>query len=237
MLETFPSSEYAKVPVLPSMPSFETVESHETFEYIRETNKEASSEKRRKSNSGSSIVLVSRQKFSSGSSTSSSSSESVKEDYKCPQCDSTFNTKSKLVSHMRDIHKSRKKKRGENLRGCPECGTRHKSKAEMYIHRLIHFGDPGLHCPFCRVEFRVYENLQQHAQLQHVLGEQYICPVCPELKTYSHKSTLLLHIEKKHFVTNDEGSPQQGRFSCHYCNHTFRTEPTLKRHIRNTHGN
>ena len=162
--------------------------------------------------------------------------------YKCLHCHRTYSKRTKLLLHMRHIHfdkgvaKVPSKKRNSDVRMCPECGKDHRTKTEMYMHRLVHFRGPGLKCQMCDERHRSYTSLQEHMKKDHMRWEAWFCPVCPGHRTFSQNNSLLLHIASQHHVVN---SPEEGKIKnvpCHYCKHKFTSKSGLERHVKNIHG-
>ena len=100
----------------------------------------------------------------------------------------------------------KKIERGVLVSKCPKCDDHYKNKTDMYFHRLTHTcpNFKNMNCPLCgKAQFSVI-NLRKHMHDQHNLASKWLCPICPDGRTFTRNTSLLVHIEHFHFTERRE---------------------------------
>nr|XP_023030470.1 zinc finger protein 724-like isoform X2 [Leptinotarsa decemlineata] len=151
--------------------------------------------------------------------------------YLCNRCAKTFNTGLKLRRHLKYTH-------GEglintNLWPCKECEKVFTVRNRLVAHnRLMHLKDDHLKCSECGQGFCRSDYLKRHMR-SHVRNEErdqksekcvrvsggFQCQICK--KVLKSMQNLKLHIKSHGILT---------RFSCKYCNMTFKIKYQRTRH-------
>merc|ERR1719244_1024964 len=70
-------------------------------------------------------------------------------------------------------------------------------------------------------------------QVKHKVEDKWFCPICPDARTFTQNHSLLVHIEKFHFIVGKE-VPKQ--FICDTCDKKFGSRALLGRHWRHEHS-
>ncbi|KAJ8287674.1 hypothetical protein COCON_G00003330 [Conger conger] len=119
--------------------------------------------------------------------------DDVSNDYKCGQCNKTFNSQQTWIAH-KGIHKRKPF-------WCLSCAKGFKDAKGLDRHLLGH--DLKRHqCDLCPKAFRVPAELRYHRNT-HTGAKPYTCQLCK--KTFSQLGNLITH-RKKHVGVYKEGS-------------------------------
>ena len=138
--------------------------------------------------------------------------------YSCKVCRKSFSRKSELERHM-------KTHTGVKPYNCTFCKMKFSQKSNLKRHTLTHTGVKPYNCALCGKGFSQKYNLKQHSHihkekpydckdcgkffpsrthrthhmLSHTGEKPYLCHLCG--KQYALKTSLNLHIKKKHVST------------------------------------
>jgi len=129
-------------------------------------------------------------------------------------CSESFNTATKFIHHMRQVHKTKPWICTE----CPEL-KRFQERQNFQYHGMTHDGKRSFVCDICSKCFANPRQLYSHRSLH--LGKRFLCPNCG----YHARSTANLrgHIRSKHEAPS---------FKCDACDKKFSTNNNLKNHQR-----
>ena len=135
--------------------------------------------------------------------------------YRCSQCEMTFNSEAMLKQH-KHIHTDKALlctvccekfavpaalkhhmafHTGEKPFGCSVCGKRFTNSQTLSIHELVHSGDKPFVCKTCGKAFRQRSHLIQHGRI-HTKVKGYRCSICS--KGYCQRVDLRYHCTRVH---------------------------------------
>jgi KRAB domain-containing zinc finger protein len=142
--------------------------------------------------------------------------DSNETEFTCSDCRKVFSSKSKLTSHMSNMHVV-----GEYL--CQLCGEKFTLKKELKNHtEKAHAKKADGVCQFCSKTFKY---LSSHIKDVH-MKEECICPHCA--KTFHNKKHLNGHLAAVH--------PGEGQTRiCPVCSKQFKNSQYLRQHVRLVH--
>jgi len=155
----------------------------------------------------------------------------------CPHCTRKYWKESELKEHIKQQHTEIVKVETDQkheISRCPECKEQLKTKVEMYVHRLTHIVPEfkKLKCLICDQNQFTFDGLKQHVRAAHKIQDKWFCPICPEVKTFTQRNGLLIHISTYHFDSRRE---EPSTFSCSKCLKVFSSKALLGKHVNNTH--
>lgn len=140
----------------------------------------------------------------------------------CPQCKESFEVIT-LVKHSKACIDKAKTEPNLNFQ-CDICG---KSFANAYVfksHKWSHL-PPSFACQLCDYKATTSGNLKIHQRV-HETGHEVVCPICG--KMLKHKASLSAHVK----LTHDTGIP---KLPCERCGQTFKCRTSLMKHILRAH--
>nr|CAI5816858.1 unnamed protein product [Callosobruchus analis] len=126
--------------------------------------------------------------------------------YKCPQCESSFNSVADLAAHIRvhKVHVLKKIKQPEKRFRCDVClkefsrvfeVERHIRRHNLSKHLLIHLDVRPFNCEICGKAFGRSDVLVRH-ELTHSVAKPVKCPHCD--KDFIRHMQLKNHMKKRH---------------------------------------
>ena len=150
--------------------------------------------------------------------------------YKCDNCDSEFNEKFELDSHVRKMHAKRKLvtdiqstvKNRKITFNCDICLKEFEQKFILNKHISTVHSENKFKCEQCNKEFGREDSLTKHVKTVHS-DKRFKCEQCN--KEFGREDNLYQHVEKVH---------SSKRLICEQCTRTFDTEEQLTKH-KNTH--
>ncbi|XP_043294454.1 PR domain zinc finger protein 5 isoform X3 [Cervus canadensis] len=188
------------------------------------------------------VISEEEGKLSKGQSTASRKDRfGCKEDYACPQCESSFTSEEILAEHLQTLHQ---KPTEEKEYKCKSCGKKFPVKQALQRHFEQHQetcqGDARFVCKAdsCGKRLKSKEALRRHQENVHTGDpkKKLICTVCN--KKCSSASSLQEHRKiheifdcqecmkkfisanqlKRHMITHSEKRP----YNCEICNKSFK---------------
>lgn len=139
------------------------------------------------------------------------------------QCTSAFNVISRLVRHLRTVHKATE----EEIRSFRETNRKAppiKIKAASVSRRGT--DETRVQCKVCMKVLANVNYLKEHMMLQHLNNAPYKCEYETCCKKFANWSLLQQH-QKKHEGIYD--------FRCEYCGKGFVQRKTLNQHLKHSH--
>jgi len=142
--------------------------------------------------------------------------DSIQTDFPCSDCSKVFSSKSKLSSHVSNMHVV-----GEYL--CPICGEKFTLKQQLKNHtEKTHSKKADGVCQYCS---KTFKHLSSHIKDVH-MKDECICPHCA--KTFHNKKHLNGHLATVH--------PGEGQTRiCPVCSKQFKNSQYLRQHVRLVH--
>ena len=109
--------------------------------------------------------------------------------FKCskPNCNSTFDSESKMKTHMR-IHNN-------ELNTCQYCSYRYVAETNYRNHLNNHFRIKEYKCDTCGEMFKSRKTLIDHSSIHE--GIIYCCLICGTYEA-GNKTVLKTHLRRKH---------------------------------------
>ncbi|XP_063390814.1 zinc finger and BTB domain-containing protein 17-like isoform X3 [Cydia fagiglandana] len=158
--------------------------------------------------------------------------------YGCVECQKTFNKKSGLQKHIRNLHR-------KVLQKCPDCGDSFPTKRTLQNHAKkvhdkntepekvsiqpkyrdfikVHNGKkPKYACRICGYEIKNRARLMHHIRSSHI--PQLTCPTCDDI--FPDQNLLQAHTSQ----------PHQRKYPCQSCELIFPTHAKLMYHRKHKH--
>ena len=145
----------------------------------------------------------------------------------CGRCQKEFTQKSKLRTHIEDVHEKKRHK-------CDQCEKDFASRGALRYHKLTKHEGKKIkqkrnkkQCPHCNNSFRAGGNYDQHL-LTHQSLKPFLCPFC---SSYAAKrlDVLKQHIDSLHFKC---------RWFCLMdgCNNSETVASNMRRHFKKKHN-
>lgn len=121
--------------------------------------------------------------------------------FKCDQCDSSFNQKRDLNTHVMQKHTS------ERPHTCDICHKGFVHKFYLIEHMTYHTGERHYQCTQCGKRFQAQSALTKHSK-RHTTTRKFTCNICP--KAFTVKSDLKAHFKFVHDKpASSKGIPTQ----------------------------
>lgn len=147
--------------------------------------------------------------------------------FPCFLCESIFDAREGLHSHLKDEHNNQKPMletavRDENgLYKCPDCEAEGWAQARHYYkHRLEEHGEKRITCSYCEKGFFIPQVYKHHLQM-HTKERKIKCTFCNV--GFAARQYLLTHMANNHFRY------MENSYYCKTCNKVF-AEETFKQH-------
>ncbi|XP_019274287.2 PR domain zinc finger protein 5 isoform X3 [Panthera pardus] len=155
-----------------------------------------------------------------------------KEDYACPQCDSSFTSEEILAEHLQTLHQ---KPTEEKEFKCKNCGKKFPVKQALQRHVLqctakssLKDSSRSFQCSVCNSSFNSASSFEQHQETCR--GDaRFVCKADSCGKRLKSKDALRRHQENVH-----AGDPKK-KLICSVCNKKCSSASSLQEH-RKTHS-
>ncbi|XP_040330696.1 PR domain zinc finger protein 5 isoform X3 [Herpailurus yagouaroundi] len=155
-----------------------------------------------------------------------------KEDYACPQCDSSFTSEDILAEHLQTLHQ---KPTEEKEFKCKNCGKKFPVKQALQRHVLqctvkssLKDSSRSFQCSVCNSSFNSASSFEQHQETCR--GDaRFVCKADSCGKRLKSKDALRRHQENVH-----AGDPKK-KLICSVCNKKCSSASSLQEH-RKTHS-
>ncbi|XP_026919456.1 PR domain zinc finger protein 5 isoform X3 [Acinonyx jubatus] len=155
-----------------------------------------------------------------------------KEDYACPQCDSSFTSEEILAEHLQTLHQ---KPTEEKEFKCKNCGKKFPVKQALQRHVLqctakssLKDSSRSFQCSVCNSSFNSASSFEQHQETCR--GDaRFVCKADSCGKRLKSKDALRRHQENVH-----AGDPKK-KLMCSVCNKKCSSASSLQEH-RKTHS-
>ncbi|XP_017656490.1 PR domain zinc finger protein 5 isoform X2 [Nannospalax galili] len=150
-----------------------------------------------------------------------------KEDYACPQCESSFASEEILAEHLRTLHQ---KPTGEKEFKCKKCGKKFPVKQALQRHVLqcpvrssLKDSSPSSQCSVCNSSFSSALSFEQHQEACQ--GDaRFVCKANSCGKRLKSKDALKRHQENVH-----TGDPKK-KLVCSVCSKKYSSASSLQEH-------
>lgn len=164
----------------------------------------------------------------------------LKQELKCPDCDTAFSSATKLIEHVKDMGLKlcvhcmklfKLEEMAQHLRTQHDiesfsciCGDVYEDKQRLQQHMIKYHKKGSAFCVECKRSFSKQEGLRSHAYLHSAA----VCQGCN--KKFSSNTCY-----KKHNCSNPTNATS--KFICDYCGKEYQVKAALKRHIETKHLN
>lgn len=163
--------------------------------------------------------------------------------YECPICNKRFRTSSHLRTHTRAVHTK------EKAFQCPDCSRGFATQWQCKSHFRTHHGQKktSYDCVHCDKSFAKPQSLAGHIKSAHGSEKKKklwsMCETCglkltanhqccdPEAKTKCQLCNKDISAKSVKAHRQYHKRKETEAHLCHYCNKSFTTETSLKRHV------
>lgn len=139
----------------------------------------------------------------------------IKVENDCEVCDKSFNSRSHLLRHIKEVHNN------QATSECEVCYIKIK-ESSMKRHMLIHTGNTKIHkCGICQERFNSLYSVRLHKEVVHGIPRfVHACNLCH--KSYTQRVDLQNHMARIHMSTDH---------LCEVCGVGFTTKRKLEYHL------
>ncbi|XP_060583395.1 zinc finger protein 362-like isoform X1 [Ruditapes philippinarum] len=141
--------------------------------------------------------------------------------YQCKMCDQIFSSKSDMLIHCQQVHKTEMKTYSPSAFRCPQCQKCFANSSYLSQHNRIHAGIKPYKCEICERKFTQLSHLQQHIRT-HTGEKPYKCHHSGCGKAFSQLSNLQSH-SRSHMTDRP--------YRCNSCYKCYADEAGLREHI------
>ena len=161
--------------------------------------------------------------ISMGTGTATQATSAEIRQFSCVHCSSRFSTRTELVSHVNQKHRTIK---------CQDCDKMFVLAADRDNHRRDVHTHPRHSCdaPQCKVFKINIDELQQHKRDAHWDVFRFRCCVRPCYNVFKDRDTLIDHLFKVHDRGFARAKGQISSYECDKCERTFQSIGMLIHH-------
>ncbi|XP_008553295.1 zinc finger protein 568 [Microplitis demolitor] len=138
----------------------------------------------------------------------------------CNECGDKFTNERDLFNHS-NLHK---RKLGDKVFKCNECGKVFSSRSSQQIHVRVHTGEKPYACRFCASAFADGGTLRKHERI-HTGEKPYVCVVCT--RAFNQRVVLREHVKSHHIGPDPKYEGTATPYCCKICNVLFSTSEDI----------